>query len=317
MTDLKLKSRANSIGLALVLFFASSQLLVLLANFLLSMSVKGASLQNPIGIAPWIPQLIRLFISIVSLCIPILVLRFFCKLPPPADKLSTKMPKPMVLLYSLGIFFIIVTFSGILVKCVSWVLYSGFKLEGIAPQVLPVGAFALFLVFLRSVVVPAFLEEILFRGAIQTSLLPCGERFAVITTSVLFALYHQDFSQMLGVFILSMCLGTAAVRTKSIALPIILHFANNGISFLLSVLTEHLDGTSALAFSVVLFTFYIALGLFSIYYIKTQKIKFAPLSVVKPLKNSKSRFEIMLTSPLFAVCVVLIGCIIVSRLILG
>ena len=97
---------------------------------------------------------------------------------------------------------------------------------------LPQSGFATFLYFIGMCVVPAVLEELLVRGAMQAVLSRWGTWFSIVVSSVVFTLLHGDIAQMPSLFILSVLMGLAAYCTGSLALGMALHFAYNTMSFL-------------------------------------------------------------------------------------
>ncbi len=92
--------------------------------------------------------------------------------------------------------------------------------------------------FAYSAIIPAFVEELLFRGTICRSLTVYGKGTAVVASAVLFALMHSNIEQLLYTFIAGLLLGWVYVETKSLAFPILLHFLNNGISALGDIIYE-------------------------------------------------------------------------------
>ena len=85
--------------------------------------------------------------------------------------------------------------------------------------------------------VPGFCEEFLFRGAILSNLLPFGRSNAILISSLMFALMHQNPSQLFYTFVAGILLGTVYERTGSIWNSTILHVFNNLISVILTVLS--------------------------------------------------------------------------------
>lgn len=77
------------------------------------------------------------------------------------------------------------------------------------------------------VVGPVF-EEVVFRGVVMRSLAPYGRNFAIVTSSVMFALYHGDFTQGLFAFFVGLLFGFVAME-YSIVWSIALHVTNNAI----------------------------------------------------------------------------------------
>ena len=84
--------------------------------------------------------------------------------------------------------------------------------------------------------VPAFCEELLFRGAVLTNLLPFGRVTAILISSLLFAVMHQNAEQVLYAFSAGVLLGLVYERTGSIWNCFFLHFANNFASVLVEVM---------------------------------------------------------------------------------
>lgn len=89
------------------------------------------------------------------------------------------------------------------------------------------------LLFLCLVVVAPLFEEYLFRGFCLMSLRRYGNWFAIFISSLLFAFMHGNLLQGAGAFFIGLVLGYLAVRTDSIAYPILFHSINNLLSFLL------------------------------------------------------------------------------------
>ena len=71
------------------------------------------------------------------------------------------------------------------------------------------------------------LEELLFRGAMQDLLRGHGDRFAVLGTSVLFALAHTDALRWPAALLCGAALGVCAVKTGSLRLSVLLHILYN------------------------------------------------------------------------------------------
>lgn len=82
-------------------------------------------------------------------------------------------------------------------------------------------------------VVPAFGEELLFRGVVQRQLMrrmvPIS---AIIITGALFSLMHFQIDGFLPRWILGILLGWVYWRTNNFWIPVLLHFLNNGFQIL-------------------------------------------------------------------------------------
>jgi membrane protease YdiL (CAAX protease family) len=80
-------------------------------------------------------------------------------------------------------------------------------------------------------VVPAFAEEVLFRGVLQRSLEEVYPlRRAVIVTAILFGILHFNPLSVIPLILIGAYLGFLAYYTQSLALPIVAHFLSNAIA---------------------------------------------------------------------------------------
>lgn len=76
---------------------------------------------------------------------------------------------------------------------------------------------------------PAVAEEAMFRGVLQPLLIKgSGRHFGIVLTSLIFALLHQQFQVLLAIFVLGLVLGYLREWTKSLWVPTLVHFINNG-----------------------------------------------------------------------------------------
>lgn len=88
--------------------------------------------------------------------------------------------------------------------------------------------FELTLVVIVVAVVPALSEETMFRGFIQRSFeLKYKKYLAAIITALFFSLYHFNPYGFVPLFILGAFFGFAAYKSKTLIIPMILHFLNN------------------------------------------------------------------------------------------
>ena len=90
-------------------------------------------------------------------------------------------------------------------------------------------------------VVPSFSEEILFRGAILSTLRKYGDGFAVMVSAFFFGLFHGNFVQFPFAMIVGLVQGWAFVYTNSLLPAILIHFFNNGFSVICDVLSTNSD----------------------------------------------------------------------------
>lgn len=102
-----------------------------------------------------------------------------------------------------------------------------------APQTMVETPTSLALNLFTMAVLPALLEEMIYRGYILRVLRPYGNLFAVMISSLLFSLMHGNLRQIPFAFMVGLLLGLLYVTTNNVWLPIAVHFANNAISVLM------------------------------------------------------------------------------------
>lgn len=77
---------------------------------------------------------------------------------------------------------------------------------------------------------PAICEELLFRGVIVNSLKSKSYMFAIFISSFMFAIFHFSLSQLIYPFCFGLILSVVYLKTDNLLFPMLLHFANNGLS---------------------------------------------------------------------------------------
>jgi hypothetical protein len=93
---------------------------------------------------------------------------------------------------------------------------------------------------------PAFFEEVFFRGALQNMLVRWWRKhwLALVATSVLFSAIHASWYLFIPRFALGLLLGGLLLITENIWYSIIMHFANNAL-VVCFLYVQHLEGKSA------------------------------------------------------------------------
>jgi uncharacterized protein len=86
---------------------------------------------------------------------------------------------------------------------------------------------------------PAVIEELAFRGVIQSALsVPMGRIEAVVVTALMFAILHLSIPSLPHLAILGLALGWLRIKTGSLYPGMVMHFCHN----LLVVLSERWEG---------------------------------------------------------------------------
>lgn len=122
--------------------------------------------------------------------------------------------------------------------------------------------YQILLMFIGLVIVPAFVEELLFRGVILSNLLPFGKGTAILGSALLFGLMHQNAEQLLYATAAGAVLGWIFVQTRSIWPCVLMHFVNNFHSVLQTVLLSRVPQATTELLLYLLQALLLALGLF-------------------------------------------------------
>ncbi len=109
--------------------------------------------------------------------------------------------------------------------------------------------------------IPALVEEFAFRGVAMGLLRPYGDRFALVASSLLFALLHGNFIQIPFALCVGLSLGYATLRTGSLVPAIVVHFVNNACSCVLDYFDSQLVQWFGEAYGILLYVLWGLLGL--------------------------------------------------------
>lgn len=137
-----------------------------------------------------------------------------------------------------------------------------------------------------AIITAPILEEILFRGLILRSLQNFGNVFAIVVSSILFAIFHGNFEQAIPAFFIGFILGMDAIRTNSIIASIIIHALNNGFLVLSQILSNYIDPNIFTLFYSLFLIIVLVIG-FILYKTDKSSIKIVDNNISGLSKNSR------------------------------
>ena len=142
-----------------------------------------------------------------------------------------------------------------------------FNMGGGAEPVIEYHSESIVALFFSTVFVPAFFEELFFRGLIMTNLLPLGKGFSIIVSGIIFGLVHGNHDQIFFAFVAGIALGYLYYKTGSLWPGIILHMLNNFIACTESVLIGSIKEDVALRICMAIECTVFVLGAVSLVYL--------------------------------------------------
>ncbi len=152
-------------------------------------------------------------------------------------------------------------------------------------------------------VLPALLEELVFRGYVLRAFRVYGDWFAVSVSSLLFGLMHGNIMQIPFALIVGFALGWLYVATNNIWVPISVHFINNGFSLLLQYSGIGLGNAQKGTLNVFCILGLIAIGAVCLVVLFLRRSVLVRRQSAKSSLSLTQRWTAVLTSPLFFICV--------------
>lgn len=113
-------------------------------------------------------------------------------------------------------------------------IFLGFNYE-ITYSVIDPSVKGSFFIMFNLVIIGPVVEELIFRGLFLRSLAQYGRNFAIITSSVLFGMYHASLIENGYAFVVGIVLGYITLR-YSIKWAIVIHCSNNMLMMLIAFL---------------------------------------------------------------------------------
>lgn len=211
----------------LLLSLLGSNLGQLLVNKWLSGAGAGASLAQ-FELVAWCCNLLC---SLVALLVPVVLAMAVGGLP--AEQLRLQRPERKLLLPAL-----LVYLGGSQIISIAASFVGSATGSERPPMALPESKIAMVIAFLVICAVPAVLEELLFRGAMQAMLRPYGLWLAIVGQAVPFALLHGNLASAFFALAAGVFLGWLAERSDSLLPGMLLHFINNSLAFVQLLLLQ-------------------------------------------------------------------------------
>jgi|UniRef100_UPI004028D5EE membrane protease YdiL (CAAX protease family) len=262
------RGAAGGCAVASLVYLLARGLLTLLVSALMGLAHPGASLAKPLGFSGVSTALFQLLIGLGAI---VLTLFFLLKV----TRLKTKdlrimLPAPWSPGFCLPVFLGVANLANL-----AGALINRLTGSPATSEMLPSGGPELLMQFLALCVMPAIAEELLFRGAFQGLMRPCGSAAAIFAPALLFGVLHLDLAQGLTAFACGVFLGWLAERSGSILPGMLLHLVNNALAFLTIYLRYYAPAEVSFGAELFILLFFPAFGAWMICNARRQGFSFS------------------------------------------
>ena len=262
------RGAAGGCAVASLVYLLARGLLTLRDSALMGLAHPGASLAKPLGFSGVSTALFQLLIGLGAI---VLTLFFLLKV----TRLKTKdlrimLPAPWSPGFCLPVFLGVANLANL-----AGALINRLTGSPATSEMLPSGGPELLVQFLALCVMPAIAEELLFRGAFQGLMRPCGSAAAIFAPALLFGVLHLDLAQGLTAFACGVFLGWLAERSGSILPGMLLHLVNNALAFLTIYLRYYAPAEVSFGVELFILLFFPAFGAWMICNARRQGFSFS------------------------------------------
>lgn len=238
----KIRSNSNFLGLALLGILGLNALMLLIYSaiyyLVLPNLLYGPNYNTVRQFAVWFQEGYSIFMYLVSFLLPFLVYMLAIKMP---FRAALPMHKGRKSTFWLAIPIAMgVTVVSSFISSYLSMLLDRLGIGMSTPDIsMPSNAVSVLLTILSSVILPCLIEEFAIRGVVMQSLRRFGDSFALVTSSILFAMLHSTLAQVPTAFLMGLCIGYFVLRTGNIWCGVAIHFCNNAFALILNFAIDH------------------------------------------------------------------------------
>ncbi len=157
---------------------------------------------------------------------------------------------------------------------------------------------SILLALVRTIVLPAFFEEFIFRGILLGQMRRYGDGLAVLVSAMLFGLFHTNVQQIPFAFLVGLAFGFILVKTNNIWITIAAHGFNNAFACVPSVLKPLLPANLyAIVYNAVFYGMIVMAALAALFLLWRKREIFLPRAPGRQPLSLLSRCVAWLSAP--------------------
>lgn len=298
---------ANAIGLAVLLYLFLRVAIPDYVVRVLMLFVPEIRYFNSHLMAPeWITQIIDGTCFLLSNFIAYGLYMLFIRIPVKVA-LPLKRPQASVTVASVLIALAVSVLGSILTSAIGRVF--GFVglipiMPDISVSLTPTGLIA---ALVNICILPAFVEEFVFRGVLLQSLRRFGDGFALAISSIIFSMLHLNFIQAPVALLTGFVIGYFVIRTGSVLTGVIIHFINNFLALIQQIIMPLLSQHLADIVNLLVVLVYLILGLVAMILLARSSDNLFELKTIPSSFSVRKRAKMFFSCPAMVIAIVLIA----------
>ena len=306
-----LRRCANAIGIAMLAYLALTYLVpdvISLASTILLPSIYGSFFSQTFY------QILGILSTIISMGLPFFIYAVSIRIPV-RRALPLQMPPLSLLIPSIFLTFgatAVASFaSGILQNLL---YFLGIYAPGNLGELPTTTASATVVYLISSTLLPAVLEEFVFRGVLMQSLRRFGDAMAVVVSAVLFAAAHGNIIVFPLALTMGLCSGYFVIRMGSLWPSILFHFLYNSLSIGLNEAYIRLPQNISLLLSSALTLAQLLLAVLSLIYLMKTRTGIFSLKPAQTTLNESAKLKTFFSSVAIIVVLCLFALLAITNL---
>lgn len=289
-TIAQIRKHSNLVGTGVLCFLGVS--------VILSIFLKFFNLSEMISANEIASECFQILFSIIAIFIPFFVIMFSVKKYHFDDSFALSKPFDKSLFLSAIPAGLMLCLVGDRISTYIYVFFKNFGVELTTSHesVVPKNPSALFLFIICTSVIAPMVEEFAMRCIALQPLRKYGEKYAIIMTSIVFGLMHQNITQGIFAFMAGLVLSYFAISTGSVWCSMIIHGLNNLLSVVTQILGEQNDNIATYFYVVITVVIYILGTVGLVFFVKNKNrhILFKP---EMPYIKTSEKLSAFLLSP--------------------
>lgn len=297
---------ANAIGLSVLLFLFLRVSIPPYVAAVFKLFVPRIRYFNSHLMAPeWVVESVSAICFILCITIAYGLYMLFIRIPPKAA-FPFKRPQPMMLVPAVFISLAVSVLGSLATSVISRLL-GVFGLIPIMPAInTPSSLKGFVFALLNLCILPALLEECVFRGVLMQSLRRFGDGFALMTSAVVFSILHLNLLQAPVALLMGLVMGYFVLRTGSLWTGIIIHFFNNLLALLQQLVMDRISSSVGELTNLLVVLGYLLLGLLSLVLLSRSTDGLFYLNRSNSMFSMRQKVRLFFFSPSMIITMVLI-----------